>query len=826
MRQIAMFAVLVLAFAAVAGTADPPSAPRAPAAKAPGEPPPTRAKPAAATRPSPAAKGAIDPGVLADRPVKDEDAIPPALIRAAKDSFVIVETWYKKDLTEPPSVLESDYRLREIYSEYIDQKRPALQAGLVLDAAGRVIVPDDAIEQRFIDKIQIRDVTGRRYPAQRQETLLDAPGVILSVARADAGKLKPLRFAQVVDKGLNTKLLVAQLEQSDDEWRIRAGPITPALKYEPAEGHNVFFGYRFSGRYGRYPEPGGHVQLVADEDGRPVGVSLLASLDLRQTEGLWHGTDLVRAAGVTMADLAKTKAAARSKLSAAVQEIVFTLRQGASPILPGPDPDRYSYRYRSGGAASGREITAYGLAISPTEILVPVPLTRQAAAQIEKIQVKFSPRDRAEGEFVGAFKGFGAVVIKLAKGKLPAHVSVAERTEDLPRMKPFWVARMEKRFGKKYVRLSTNRIVGKMRGYAGKYHWQPCRNVEGGSVLVDFQGRLAGAYLTERIEHEEAKRLESGQSDRYSRYGRDSRERIFTISELRGPLAKPQDHMDPKIQVKTKREAKRRAWFGVEYIPMTRELAEQWKIEKPTKDGQLGFLVNAVYAGSPAEKMGVRVGDVLLLLKAPGVPYPIELNAVRVRDEMDYGNRWRWRGGYDEDEEELGILPPTWKGRRNFLTRGMDAIGVGKKISLTYYRLEGKGKGNQITLDYTIEQAPRDFESAAMWKNRKLGLTVKDMTYEVRHALNIRDEAPGVILAKVEPGSPTLVAKIFPFEIITRLNDKPIKSARAMRDTIAAARKAGRKKVRLTILRLGKTRFADLTISEYDPKDDEGLDEE
>ena len=70
-----------------------------------------------------------------------------------------------------------------------------------------------------------------------------------------------------------------------------------------------------------------------------------------------------------------------------------------------------------------------------------------------------------------------------------------------------------------------------------------------------------------------------------------------------------------------------------------------------------------------------------------------------------------------------------------------------------------------------------------------------------------------------------LVAKIFPNEIITRLNDKPLASARAMRDQIAAAKRAGKKKVRLTVLRLGKTRFADLAVGEYDAKDDEGLDE-
>ena len=46
-----------------------------------------------------------------------------------------------------------------------------------------------------------------------------------------------------------------------------------------------------------------------------------------------------------------------------------------------------------------------------------------------------------------------------------------------------------------------------------------------------------------------------------------------------------------------------------------------------------------------------------------------------------------------------------------------------------------------------------------------------------------------------------------------------------MRELVAAARQAGKDKVRLTVLRLGKTRFADLPVAAYDPRDDEGLDE-
>jgi len=241
-----------------------------------------------------------------------------------------------------------------------------------------------------------------------------------------------------------------------------------------------------------------------------------------------------------------------------------------------------------------------------------------------------------------------------------------------------------------------------------------------------------------------------------------------------------------------------------------------------TKDGKLGFLVNAVYDASPAARLGVRVGDILLRLQVEGMAYPIDLAPMRGYGEEDFGGRWGVGMGMEGEEGE-GFLVPTWKTRENFLTRALDAAGVGRKVTITLCRAET----NQVrTLEYAIEKAPPDLESAARWKNVKLGLTVKDMTYEVRYALNLPRDAPGVVLAKVEQGSPTLVAKIFPFEIITRLDDKPLTSARQMRDRIAQARKDGRDTVRLTVLRLGRTRFADLAIEAYDPADDEGLDEE
>jgi S1-C subfamily serine protease len=744
---------------------------------------------------------------------KEDEAVPQALIDASRRSFVVVNYHLQKDVSETAEAAERDYRINQLYDEYVDKKRPAELPGLVLDSDGRVLVVDSGLEDRFIQRIEVQ-AGGQTYPARRARLLFDAPAAILKVDPPGAAKLRRVRFASLEAKGVNTTLLQSSLYQADDEWRLRFAPLHPSLGLQGGGGENVYFGGRsgiqYDPRFGRrYTGVEHALYLIADANGAPVGCATTSFFDLQQAEGVWKGADLLRAAGMDWGQFQQAENACRSSLIAAVHEIVLVLRQS-------DEGEGRSYRYRSSGGAAGREISTYGLATSATEAVVLQQIDSKMARQIERLYVKDSPTRRQEVQFVGAFKSIGGFVVKLAKGQFPAWVPLAG--EDPQRMRPFWMAHPRKRFGQKYVDLSTNRLYGKARGYRGEYHWYAARSIAGGTFLVDLKGRLVGAHAGERVEHEEERRLEaprsySGISDSY---------RIFTISELREMLAQPLAHVDPKVKVTAKTLARRRAWFGVEFVPMTATLAEMLKLESPTKDGQLGFLINAVYAGSPAEKTGLKVGDILLRLQAPGMPYPIDLSGRFAREEYRYRSRW-----YSslEEEDAAGPVEPTWKSRQNFLTRALDAIGVDKTVRLAYFRPTGQGQGKMVTADYKIELAPPDQDSAAKWKNRKLGLTVKDVTYEVRHALNLKPPA-GVIVATVESGSPAVIARIFPNELITRLDDQPLQSARQMRDLVAAARKAQKDKVRLTVLRLGKTRFADLSITEYDPADDEGLDEE
>jgi S1-C subfamily serine protease len=70
-------------------------------------------------------------------------------------------------------------------------------------------------------------------------------------------------------------------------------------------------------------------------------------------------------------------------------------------------------------------------------------------------------------------------------------------------------------------------------------------------------------------------------------------------------------------------------------------------------------------------------------------------------------------------------------------------------------------------------QGPEHYDSAKKHKSDALGMTVKNLTYEVRRYFRRPPEEPGVIVSKVEPGGKASVSGIRPYEIVTHINDKP-----------------------------------------------------
>jgi S1-C subfamily serine protease len=67
-----------------------------------------------------------------------------------------------------------------------------------------------------------------------------------------------------------------------------------------------------------------------------------------------------------------------------------------------------------------------------------------------------------------------------------------------------------------------------------------------------------------------------------------------------------------------------------------------------------------------------------------------------------------------------------------------------------------------------------------------MGVTVRDITYEVRRYFQMKPDESGVIISKIERGSRASVAGLKPMETIRSVNDKPITSVKEFENAIKA----------------------------------------
>jgi len=236
-------------------------------------------------------------------------------------------------------------------------------------------------------------------------------------------------------------------------------------------------------------------------------------------------------------------------------------------------------------------------------------------------------------------------------------------------------------------------------------------------------------------------------------------------------------------------------WFGAELQALTAEIAAERHLDIPPRSDE-GALVSSVAPGSPAAQAGLQKDDILLLWgpdSACQVPIEIE-------DEGRYGGgeSFPWQELDEVPDQYFEHIPSPWPSPRNTLVDRMAAIGVGGTLHLTWQR------GEQVmTAAVPIVQGRPTYETAPKHRDRTLGLTVKPMTDEVRTYLKLDENAPGVVVSAITPGSKASVAGIKPYELVTKVNDAPV----ATLDAFAEAVKASPDEVRLTVNRIGKDRI-------------------
>jgi serine protease Do len=183
-----------------------------------------------------------------------------------------------------------------------------------------------------------------------------------------------------------------------------------------------------------------------------------------------------------------------------------------------------------------------------------------------------------------------------------------------------------------------------------------------------------------------------------------------------------------------------RGWLGVYIQRLTPEAAENLGLA-----GRHGALVSDVTSGAPAEKAGIRSGDVI-----------VAFNGKEIRDEHD-------------------------------LPQAVASTKPGKTVDVRLLR-----EGKEITIAVTIAEMEGEPGKPAGGHDlsKNFGLTVQDITPEIAQRMGIENKK-GVVVTGVADGSPAEDAGFNEGDIIRQINRSPV-SGMAEFTKSAAKAKAGK----------------------------------
>ncbi len=212
----------------------------------------------------------------------------------------------------------------------------------------------------------------------------------------------------------------------------------------------------------------------------------------------------------------------------------------------------------------------------------------------------------------------------------------------------------------------------------------------------------------------------------------------------------------------------RRGWLGVRIQDVTDDLAEGLGLEEVR-----GALVTDVPEG-PALEAGMEAGDVILSFD-----------------------------GVDVDDTRG-------------LVQQVANTTVGKEVRVLVFR-DGETETLRVTLGRREEAeraVPASVNTEEPATSEFMGLTISDMTDELREQLALPEDAEGLVVADVAEDSEAYEKGLRAGDLITEAGQEKVASVGDLETRIEEAKEAGRKSLLLLVRRDGDPRFVALSLDE------------
>jgi serine protease Do len=206
-----------------------------------------------------------------------------------------------------------------------------------------------------------------------------------------------------------------------------------------------------------------------------------------------------------------------------------------------------------------------------------------------------------------------------------------------------------------------------------------------------------------------------------------------------------------------------RGYLGVVIQEIDQQLAESFELPEVR-----GALVSEVSKNSPADKAGLKTGDVILALDGETVE---SVSMLR---------------------NTIALTPP------------------GETVSLTVWR-----QGGKKTIQATLGELEGE-EMAATTPGKKeaqdLGFMAKNLTPDLAQRLGYDADTSGVVITAVQPGSVAARAGMVPGTLIVQVNGKAIPDVKALRQALGQVKPGSL--VRFLVRQKGVSRFVVVRLPE------------
>jgi serine protease Do len=643
----------------------------------------------------------------------------------------------------------------------IHQKRPLEMAGWLV-APQRVLITDPQVTARFIEQIRVSQGESS-VSATEAEYFFDRNALLLKLD-------KPLPAAKELVFAGDTKkeAFFGTYVTVEGEWhgsvQRYARTASVAEKAGPFLSENAF-------------------GVVLDAQGKPTRMAVPGRLT--QAAATANYTEWKSITPEAYAQWRKTIEAYLGK------SLCMVTLQFRSPKVSSGSREMYSFSSDDEENSSATVQYAVACKISPTQFLVLRKLSNAQTARLEKMFIQGADKKPLEATFAGSLAEYGGFLVtceKAAGEPLPLFAS------DLADCRGQLISfvKMTTQNGDLLTFFDRSRIEAFDVGHKAMIFPEFRQRGRESLFAFDATGRLLVLPISLRTKGEE----------RSYRSGDDLPMPAMTLAKL--VKASAPELLDTANVPLSAKDENRIAWLGADLQELTPELASVNKVAHLVKENyrNSGGLVTFVYPQSPAAKAGLQAGDVLLRLYVPGEQAPIKIT---VADGGRFGEQgFPWERLDELPAEMAEHIPSPWPAIKNPMTETLTQIGIGKPYSLEYAR---KGEVKKINL--IAEQSPTYYGNAEKVELKDVGISVCDMTFEVMHYLNRKPTDPGVIVARLEAGTPAAVAGIKPFELLTHVDDQPVRNAEELKKLIA-----GKKEVRFMIRRLSRERIVPLRPGE------------